>query len=352
MLSHHKLNTMKAARGFSLVELMLAMLVGLIIIGGVMSLYITSRDTQRVSQDQLQMVADARFVIQSIGYDIKHAGSWGGTMLHNNIFCTAGDARCPAADVLPLAIGDCAASDYINLTQPIFGFEAANPYGGTCASNGYAPNTDVLQLRYADPSFVATASLAADTTYVRSNSTGGKLFVGDVIPAHEGFANWDSNAINDLITRNYPLRSNTYYVSTYTDSVGDGIPSLRKASLVAGPELRDEVLLTGVQDFQIQYGIVDGINTNQGDFQSVVSYVNAGSVPDNVTWQNIKAVKIWVLMRTERPDRDGITGSQTFSIAGQAPVTFNDSYRRFLVSSVIKLRNTNRLDESTQAGGN
>ena len=44
------------SRGFSLIELMLAMLIGLIIIGGVMSLYVSTRNTQRTSEDQLQLI--------------------------------------------------------------------------------------------------------------------------------------------------------------------------------------------------------------------------------------------------------------------------------------------------------
>ena len=56
--------------GFSLVEMMLAMLIGMIIMGGILSIYSNTRDTQRSSSDQLQLVADARFAIDTIAYDL------------------------------------------------------------------------------------------------------------------------------------------------------------------------------------------------------------------------------------------------------------------------------------------
>lgn len=346
MLNHA--NNLNHARGFSLVELLLAMLISLIIIGGVMGIYINTRDTQRTADDQLQMVADARFVIQSIGYDLRHAGKWGGTTLDNGILCKAGgDGNCPDADELPDNIaGDCAAEDYMNLSQPIFGFNDSNPYGSTCASNGYAPNTDILQVRYADPTPIDTGSLAAGVIYIRSNAAGGSVFDGGSFPIHWSTVPWRTGDPYDAYTFNYPLRSNTYYVSSYTDTPGDGLPSLRLATLRPGPEVTDEVLLTGVEDFQVQYGIVDDQNTNPEDKDTIVSYISADQVPLNGGWQKVRAVKIWVLMRGEREDREGIGGSQTFTIASQPAQTFNDGYRRFLVSSVVRTRNTNRLGEN------
>ena len=99
----------KRSSGFSLIELMLAMLIGLIIMGGVMQLYVTTRDTQRGSEDQLALLGDARFAIESIAYDLRHAGVWG---RHNNsqlIACHSNPASlsCPGGAEMPLATADC-----------------------------------------------------------------------------------------------------------------------------------------------------------------------------------------------------------------------------------------------------
>ncbi len=333
-------------QGFSLVELMLAMLIGLIIIGGVMSLYVSTRDTQRASDEQLQMVTNARFAIDTIAYDIRHAGLWGGTSVQTNIACTQNTA-CTYGDDMPAATGDCAALDYVNFDRPIFGADDNNPYAGTCASNNYRANTDILQVRYADSAFVQTASLATDTAYVRSNFEGGKVFVyKGGIPQHDMYR-WRSNPQNDTVTRNYPLVSHVYYISQNTDG-NDGIPSLRRASLVSGPQMDDEVIASGVEDLQVQYGIVNPQNNN-GDKQTVVSYVNADKIANDSDWQKIKAVRVYLLMRSLRLQRDNIVSNKTFNYAGKT-ADESDGYRRFLITSVIHLRNTNRLDELSSPG--
>ena len=72
-------------RGFSLVEMMVAMLIGIIILGGIMTMYTNTRDAQRSSEDQIGLVSDARFALETIGYDLRHAGVFGGTNLPTTI---------------------------------------------------------------------------------------------------------------------------------------------------------------------------------------------------------------------------------------------------------------------------
>ena len=84
-------------QGFSLIEMMLAMLIGIIIMGGILSVYTNTRDLQRSSEDQVNLVTDAHFALETIGYDLRHAGVFGGTNLPQIISCRMGDATCPAA---------------------------------------------------------------------------------------------------------------------------------------------------------------------------------------------------------------------------------------------------------------
>lgn len=346
MLNRHPSAYCHKAAGFSLVELMLAMLIGLIITAGVFSLYVSTRDTQRASDEQLQMVTNARFAIDTIAYDLRHAGLWGGTSIQTNIACTKNTA-CTYGDDMPPATGDCEALDYVNFDRPVFGANDSNPYSSTCASNGYRAGTDILQVRYADSAFVVTPQLASNTAYVRSNFEGGKVFVyNGGLPNHDGYK-WPSNASNDQVTKNYPLVSHVYYVSNNTDGA-DGIPSLRRASLVSGPQMDDEVIISGVEDLQVQYGIVDD-EANPDDQKTVVSYVNANRIGSDLDWQKVTAVKVYLLMRSLRPDRDGIVSGRTFSYAGKT-ADETDGFRRFLLSSVIHLRNTERLGEMSSPG--
>jgi len=85
---------LKQSRGFSLVELLVAMVVGLIIVSGAFSLHSGSRKIQIKSEEQMDMVADARFAIEMIAYDLRHAGMWGGTNKDGLITCRSTDTTC------------------------------------------------------------------------------------------------------------------------------------------------------------------------------------------------------------------------------------------------------------------
>lgn len=337
--------------GFSLVELMLAMLIGLIIMGGVMQIYLSTRDTQRTNEDQLQLLADGRFAIDTIAYDLRHAGIWGGTNETKAIACKL-NTEYPCEDagipyVMPAATDDCTGYEYNNLDVPIIAFDANNPFDASCATESYKANTDVLSLRYADSSWVTEAPapglLAADVVYVRSNFVAGQMFVGQNVPDTD-FYKWD-----DLnVTHSHPMISRVYYVSDYTDTVGDGLPSLHRVDLSAGPVMTDKVLLQGVEDFQLEFGID---TSTPKDFQ-VNSYVSAASItPEDWSNGRVLAAKIWVLMVSERVDRNNIGSAQSFTIAGNPVVTDNDGRRRYLMSSIVRLRNTARLDLKQVGGG-
>jgi type IV pilus assembly protein PilW len=329
--------------GFSLVEMMLAMLIGMVIMGGILSIYSNTRETQRSSTDQLQLVADTRFALNTIAYDLRHAGMYGGTNLPTTIKCYKDDTHCTTA--LATAVNDCYAHWYIDIINPVFGSEDSIPGGYGCIGN-HQPNTDVLVVHYADSNPIPTNDLASSTTYIRSNYQGGEIFVGTAIPDIPGDDETNPAAtLPNQLTHNHLLYSRAYYVSNYTDTAGDGLPSLRRVDLVpgtTGPAVEDQLILSGVEDLQIQYGV-----DTTGD-KSVDQYVNADAVTD---WSKVYAAKIWVLVRAEHKEK-GLNTTQTFALGGKAGVSLGgqDDYRRLLVSTVVRLRNMQRVDELSAPG--
>ena len=323
----------KQSEGFSLVELMVAMVIGLIIISGAFTMHNSTRKIQVKSEEQMDMVADARFAIEMIAYDLRHAGSWGGTNKDGLIACRSTDTAC----VTPLTVSnDCATAGNpvwaYDLSQPVFATDAANPYAATCipATEGYLAGTDVLDIRYADSNVVAPADLQAGQAYVRSNFINGQVFVGNAAPELDAY---ESSAL----TANHELHAYAYYISDHTDADGDGIPSLRRVSLVNGPAVEPQVLVSGVVDLQVQFGV-----DTTGD-----GFVNRYDSPATVTadnnWFNVYAAKIWLLMRTDKR-QTGVDTTKTFEIAG-VPVTLGgqDGFRFFMVSSVVDMRNLKQL---------
>lgn len=326
-----------SSQGFSLIELMVAMVVGLIIISGVFALHSTTRKTQQANEAQMDMVADARFAIELITHDLRHAGMWGGTNKDGLIECKSTDVPCAptvAGDTPPAAVAnDCAIGTNpvwaYDLTLPVFATDdtAGNPFLGSCipAAEAHQANTDILEIRYADANL--PLALNAGQLYVRSNFVNGRVFVGAIAP--------QLNA-NDALptTNNHTLNAFVYYISNFTDVAGDGIPSLRRVALVNGPALQNQLLVSGVSDLQVQFG--EDLNNNQ----MVDLYVNPNDVTD---WTQVYAAKIWLVMRSDRQHR-GVDTTRTFNIAG-ASVTLGgqDGFRFFMVSSVVNLRNLKQL---------
>ena len=324
----------KQSYGFSLVELLVAMAVGMIIIGGAFSLHTTSRGIQKASEAQMDMVADARFAIEIIAYDLRHAGLWGGTNRAGLISCKSSDALCVSTangDTPPsTAFNDCAVVGdpewAFDLSRSIFATDGANPYASTCipATEGYVANTDVLDIHYADANITPPADLQPGQAYVRSNFISGRLFIGTVEPI---VASYDA----DPLTQSHQLHAYAYYISDHSDAVGDGIPSLRRASLSNGPKVSNQLLVSGVTDLQVQFG--EDVNNDL----AIDRYVNPPDVND---WSKVYAAKIWLVMRSDEK-QIGVNTQKTFEIAGAPAATYGgqDDYRYFMVTSVINLRN-------------
>ena len=316
-----------------MVELLVAMVVGLIIIGGAFSLHTKARDTQMTNEMQMDMVADARFALEMISYDLRHAGMWGGTNRANLIECKSTDPACTPTssnDTPPtpgLATNDCAAGWYYDLTNPVFAFDnsVVNPYSGSCipASEGQVDKTDILLVRYADSNL--PLALRANQVYIRSNNINGRVFVGATPPVLSAY---DTSAV----TNNHELRAYAYYVSDHTDAPGDGIPSLRRVALVNGPTLQNQTLISGVEDFQVRFGVMPAGATG------IVRYVDPDEVSD---WSEVYSARVWLLMRSDEK-QIGMDTTKSFSIAGAPAATYGgqDDYRYFLVSTVVNLRNT------------
>lgn len=322
----------KRMHGFSMVELLVAMVVGLIIVGGAFSLHSNTRDTQMSNEMQMAMVADARFAVEMISYDLRHAGMWGGTNKTALVQCKSTDPTCTktsSGDTPPtngIATNDCAPGWYFDLTSYVFATDNTdpNPYSATCipASEKQVSSTDILVVRYADSNL--PMGLKANQIYVRSNNMSGRLFVGATQPVLSAYD-------TAVITNNHALRAHAYYVSAFTDAAGDNIPSLRRVALVGGPEMQNQTLISGVEDFQVQFGVDVNADT------IIDRYVDPNEVAN---WADVYAAKIWLLMRSEKK-QIGLNTKKSFSIAGAAAKNYGgkDNYRYFLVTSVVNLRN-------------
>jgi type IV pilus assembly protein PilW len=323
----------KHSCGFSLVEVMVAMVVGLIILSGVFALHSATRKTQVKNEEQMEMVADARFAIELIAFDLRHSGIWGGTSNYLYIECryedpdgcttsTVGGETLPT--IASLLTADCEKGWFYDLRRPVVGVTSGSTQFADCITSRQG-GTDMLALRYADSS--PRTILEAGQVYVRSNNGDGRIFIGDKQPT------LNSGETSGL-TNNHEVHAYLYYVGDYSDVPGDALPSLRRMSLVNGPSVVDQLLIPGVVDFQVAFGE----DTNND--AKIDRYIDASKVSK---WDKVYAAKIWLVMRTDENQDSAIDTTVSFDVDGM-PTSYGGAggFRYFMVSSLVNIRNVKK----------
>lgn len=325
----------RAQAGMTLVELMVAMLIGLILIGATASVYIANKDTYRTSEVIARMQENGRVALHMIVDDLRMAGFMG-----NNTNPVLVANRFGSTTPLDNAGGDCIPGWYINTASLLVVGNDQPPvlngtsFDATCLSGkGYQATTDVIALKHAaageiDDDDVDDAAHAT-WTLISSDLLRSAFFIGGT-PAPSDL---DSTA-----TTNRRWLAHVYFIAPDDDDV----PLLRRLVLGSGPNFYNREVVRGVQDLQIQYGIDrDGDGTPD-------SFVEPGTEGA----AKIVAARVWLLMRSETPDAGhddsihtyeygikryipGNAGSDNGSETAENPTR----YRRLLLSTTVTLRN-------------
>jgi prepilin-type N-terminal cleavage/methylation domain-containing protein len=323
-MSRQRTDGLLGARGFSLVELMVALAIGLLLLTGALGVYGSSRQTLRVNERLAQLQDSARFILDLMEPDVRSAGFWG---LTNRTDFVAG--RAGPADPLAIAVtNDCEQNWAINLDRPVEGANAANPYPVTClfAPDAHVPGTDVLVVRHAADTPTPPGALEAGRIYIRADQSHAQVFTGTTPPPGFGPEAQD-----------FELETHAYFISQASDFAGD-VPSLRRLALSDGgatPEIAETEILSGVEDMQVQFGL-----DTDGD-GSVNMYVNP--VP-GLDASQVLSVRVWLRLRAETPET-GFVDDARYLYADQdfrpkeTPSPEDDALRRLLVTKTIGLRN-------------
>jgi type IV pilus assembly protein PilW len=313
----------RSQRGFSLIELLVGLGIGVFLIAGTLSVYQESQSAILTSERMARMQESGRYAISVIEEDIRAVGLWG--KLNSTEFVAG---RATPADPVDIAVSsDCESNWAVNIDTPIQGSEDNNMYAASCLGGvGYVTDSDVLVLRYADHRDLTVADLRPGGLYLRSDQTHAEIFAGTTLPG--GFAT--DAQLNEL-------HSTAYFVSSSSDSNPD-VPSLRRAIVDTSggqPAIVTEEVISGIEDMQVQYGV--DLN-NDG---SANSYVGADLVADA---SQIVSLRLWLRTRTEQEelgyedDRVWLY-SETRFVPTATTATDDDAFRRAVVSKTIELRN-------------
>jgi type IV pilus assembly protein PilW len=286
---------------------MIAMTVGLILVGGMLSAVIASSSTSKTRDRATAVQFSGRYAVDEMKRDVQHAGYLGITSLFS-----------PDVPVDIAVTNVCDAAVVGQISLRIWGSDT-NPYSGSCIPAANYLGGDVIVVRRLSMAPVTT--LAANTIYYHAAYEGGTPFLGTTAPDFSG-----TNRQTPYL--DYKLEETVYYLSPYTTSPTESpkVPALYRLRLTSGPSMTPELVATGVEQLRIRYGVFD---TSGNAY-----YLPAASVTD---WDLVSSVEISMLVRSDAQE-PGYTNSTTYTLAGEDTVV-NDGYRRQVFTTVVQLRN-------------
>jgi prepilin-type N-terminal cleavage/methylation domain-containing protein len=152
---HCRPATGKRSRGFTLIELMIAMAISLLILLALVGLFVSSSRSNREMAKANSAIENGRFAIQLLQQDLVHAGFWGGHLPQfDDLSARTAPGDVPGAAPDPCALNladDAYRKNLLGIPVQAFG---TLPTGAGCVQTATPTlqrgGTDVLLVRHAD----------------------------------------------------------------------------------------------------------------------------------------------------------------------------------------------------------
>lgn len=333
---------MQRATGFTMVELLVGMMLGLIVVGGAAAVLISSGAIYRTSDGRAQIQEGARFSLSMMQEDIRMAGYMG--CFNPFMF---GRKATNLADTATDIDGDYAAS--------LTGFEAGSSGWspaldssiGSIGAHPPVPGNDVLVVRTpigqslplsepmdntSEPIPLASVEgLVAGGLAVISDCSAANIFIMTNIPADKKVLHASSRNTDNKLTRTFssfqhatvtPVASIVYFVAPSAN----GVAGERAMWRQVGKEAAEEVA-EGVDSMQLEYG-VDTDNDMAPNL-----YVKA----DAVGARPVTAIKVSLLLKSA--DKRLLAKAATYTFEGKPPTTAADRRLYTPFTTTISMRN-------------
>lgn len=305
----------QSSKGFTLVELMVAMVIGLLMMGGVIQVFTSNKQTHRLQEAMARVQENGRIAIQIMSQDIRMADFWGCTTSSTDIFnnLDPDDPRNTTdIDLNDGGIGGTdGATDTITLQGAFGGSMYITPpfMLNTAADISVSPDATMIK---EDDIILISDCNSGDIFEVTSVDTNSAVQTNVV---HNGAG----ININQRLSRTYIGDASIYVMRRITYAVTDNELTLSDNGGVA------QTLVDGVDNLQILYG-----EDTDGDLVPN-RYVDATLVGD---WAEILTVRITLTMRSE----DNIASSED-NIASKEDADNGDRRIRRIFTTTVSIRN-------------
>ncbi len=326
----------QAEKGFSLIELMVALTIGLILMGGLTTLLVQQSSSQQELEKSSRQIENGRYAISVIAENIQHAGYYG---LYNAV-------PAPSQSGYPALLPNPCATDAATLKDAlplhIQGYDSPtsipSPLSDCLANANHVSGTDILVIRRADTNVTSTANLSSGTIYIQSTPSDAPIIADGSSAGNFTLTKKDTVTLADI----RKLVVHIYFISPCTIPAGGGsnctgssddqgkpVPALKRLELGAG-EWNIVSIAQGIDTLQLDYGL-DTISHG-----APATNVTAPALAD---WGNVMAVRINLLARNYLSST-GYTDTKIYSMGGEGNIgPFNDTYKRHAFSELVRAIN-------------
>lgn len=323
--------------GFTMVEMMVAIVVGLIVLGGLIQITASQKQAFRLQQSANFLQENARFAVRTLDYGLRMSDHWGGVE----------PEKVGGSVAIGAGIGSCTAAWVTDTDKPIEAFDGSGSVPIDCiVDDNYLADTDMIVIRYARPSYKDCSQMDGDddgTVFLRSGvGESGQLFLGadcataeGAIPSVDGVYNW-------------PFALDLFYVRPCSDpgaddlcdaddDDGNPLPSLVSLRLQSDGTLDTVPLVEGVEQLQLEFGIDTDLDRDVDIFD------NATNVTANNQWDRVVAIRFALLVRGDSKDVSlGSPGPFNLSQDTPSHTPAAAEWQRRVFSQVVQLRNRTR----------
>lgn len=337
------------ARGFSLVELMVSIVIGLILVAGIMSIFVSSKVTYTTNEKTARLQENGRTALDFLSHDLRSSGYQGcarnmnytaainspGSLLWSFVFPLQGfesDGAGAYAPTVPITLNPAAVpnSDIIVVRTPVRDARMTRLQAAMTSSS-----MNPLTVLNTSPSPTAGQVMMItdcenySVFQVRSYTAGTPNGTLSHAPGgtNPGNLTADLGSIYRIGARLIALQTVIYYVGN--DPV-TGEPGLYRQTGATQPA---ELLLDGVEALQVAYGE----DTNSDRIAD--NYYAANNVSN---WYDVVSVTLAMLIRSEESGTnvDGNTYQLLpTALGGRALGPFNDRRQRMVFTNTMALRN-------------
>lgn len=305
--------------GLTLVEMMVAVAIGLVVTGAITAVFLQSRVSASQDDNLARMQENARFALNLLRSELIHADFMAELV--------DGGATIVVPDPVELPDTDCS-----NSAGEKWLYQLANPNkrlfhmdnvadGATanlaydCIGGDFKPNTDILAVQrlLAAPTEVDDLPVDDKAVYVRASMSEAKMFHNDGAAAPTV-----PNA------RDWRYLARIYYVNNDDELV--------RESLTAGvtPAMTREVLIDGIDRFHIDFGI-----DSNGD--GIADYYQPAPSPEQIL--KLVTARIFVLARSPKVEKEIKLQDKQYQLGSELVDAFGDQYYRRVYTTTVMVRN-------------